>query len=136
MVGAVAVPGPVVRRVAGDGGRRAVLALRARHGLAGDLVGRAGLLRGEIVDGGDGVVAGTGPVIGLVGLLGEGRGRRHRHRAAGDGVHPAARLDGVAAGVVPAVVRSEELTSELQSLMRISYAVFCLKHKNAPNRYN
>src|SRR3546814_9988524 len=25
--------------------------------------------------------------------------------------------------------RSEEHTSELQSLMRISYAVFCLKHK-------
>src|SRR3546814_2866110 len=27
-------------------------------------------------------------------------------------------------------VRSEEHTSELQSLMRISYAVFCLKTKN------
>src|SRR3546814_9357060 len=27
-------------------------------------------------------------------------------------------------------VRSEEHTSELQSLMRISYAVFCLKNKN------
>src|SRR3546814_9050575 len=33
-----------------------------------------------------------------------------------DGHHPA--------------VRSEEHTSELQSLMRISYAVFCLKKKN------
>src|SRR3546814_4151854 len=33
----------------------------------------------------------------------------------------AARLDGQ---------RSEEHTSELQSLMRISYAVFCLKKKN------
>src|SRR3546814_4781196 len=29
-----------------------------------------------------------------------------------------------------AVKRSEEHTSELQSLMRISYAVFCLKKKN------
>src|SRR3546814_10119769 len=29
-----------------------------------------------------------------------------------------------------AEVRSEEHTSELQSLMRISYAVFCLKKKN------
>src|SRR3546814_2945177 len=29
-----------------------------------------------------------------------------------------------------AEVRSEEHTSELQSLMRISYAVFCLKTKN------
>src|SRR3546814_2299962 len=30
-------------------------------------------------------------------------------------------------------VRSEEHTSELQSLMRISYAVFCLKKKNIVN---
>src|SRR3546814_13459294 len=30
---------------------------------------------------------------------------------------------------VPAMNRSEEHTSELQSLMRISYAVFCLKKK-------
>src|SRR3546814_2535185 len=29
-----------------------------------------------------------------------------------------------------APIRSEEHTSELQSLMRISYAVFCLKKKN------
>src|SRR3546814_7651243 len=38
---------------------------------------------------------------------------------------------GVAQGddVVPDDVRSEEHTSELQSLMRISYAVFCLKKK-------
>src|SRR3546814_1902292 len=31
------------------------------------------------------------------------------------------------------VRRSEEHTSELQSLMRISYAVFCLKKKNKKN---
>src|SRR3546814_6641121 len=30
------------------------------------------------------------------------------------------------------VLRSEEHTSELQSLMRISYAVFCLKKKKTP----
>src|SRR3546814_1284403 len=30
--------------------------------------------------------------------------------------------------------RSEEHTSELQSLMRISYAVFCLKKKNIPTK--
>src|SRR3546814_5158909 len=30
----------------------------------------------------------------------------------------------------PGATRSEEHTSELQSLMRISYAVFCLKKKN------
>src|SRR3546814_2054894 len=32
--------------------------------------------------------------------------------------------------------RSEEHTSELQSLMRISYAVFCLKKKNKNNTRN
>src|SRR3546814_6039107 len=32
--------------------------------------------------------------------------------------------------------RSEEHTSELQSLMRISYAVFCLKKKNNKNTYS
>src|SRR3546814_10869428 len=43
---------------------------------------------------------------------------RHRHRPA-DGVRDADALG----------FRSEEHTSELQSLMRISYAVFCLKKK-------
>src|SRR3546814_5606764 len=36
----------------------------------------------------------------------------------------------VAPGSSPDMMRSEEHTSELQSLMRISYAVFCLKKKN------
>src|SRR3546814_7899677 len=35
----------------------------------------------------------------------------------------------IAFNVVNAIRRSEEHTSELQSLMRISYAVFCLKKK-------
>src|SRR3546814_2697784 len=44
--------------------------------------------------------------------------RRRRHRV------------GAGATAVPgALYRSEEHTSELQSLMRISYAVFCLKKK-------
>src|SRR3546814_9740897 len=38
--------------------------------------------------------------------------------------------------VAPATARrSEEHTSELQSLMRISYAVFCLKKKNKHTKY-
>src|SRR3546814_5377918 len=37
--------------------------------------------------------------------------------------------DSLAARVLRAEHRSEEHTSELQSLMRISYAVFCLKKK-------
>src|SRR3546814_4301641 len=34
------------------------------------------------------------------------------------------------------IPRSEEHTSELQSLMRISYAVFCLKKKNNYKKYD
>src|SRR3546814_4419829 len=36
--------------------------------------------------------------------------------------------------VVNALLRSEEHTSELQSIMRISYAVFCLKNKKHTRR--
>src|SRR3546814_4538068 len=39
-------------------------------------------------------------------------------------------LDAQAGALQDAIARSEEHTSELQSLMRISYAVFCLKKKN------
>src|SRR3546814_1278260 len=42
------------------------------------------------------------------------------HSYVGHGAEPSIRL------------RSEEHTSELQSLMRISYAVFCLKKKRIP----
>src|SRR3546814_2181289 len=38
-------------------------------------------------------------------------------------------------GILVRDVRSEEHTSELQSLMRISYAVFCLKKKNKHTTY-
>src|SRR3546814_4926076 len=38
------------------------------------------------------------------------------------------------AKILSLVQRSEEHTSELQSLMRISYAVFCLKKKNIQKR--
>src|SRR3546814_5796415 len=46
---------------------------------------------------------------------------------------PAAEVAGmdIAAALAP---RSEEHTSELQSLMRISYAVFCLKKKNTQHQ--
>src|SRR3546814_5831101 len=37
-------------------------------------------------------------------------------------------------GITTDLDRSEEHTSELQSLMRISYAVFCLKKKNKQKR--
>src|SRR3546814_7887603 len=58
---------------------------------------------------------------------------RPRHGRGGADLQGA--LDGRAVGLgdpaVEADLRSEEHTSELQSLMRISYAVFCLKKKNS-----
>src|SRR3546814_5041844 len=39
------------------------------------------------------------------------------------------------AGAAIEMLRSEEHTSELQSLMRISYAVFCLKKKRMINQH-
>src|SRR3546814_9943411 len=54
--------------------------------------------------------------------------RRHRCLVVGEdlGTVP----DGFRPAMVEAgILRSEEHTSELQSLMRISYAVFCLKKK-------
>src|SRR3546814_6480775 len=46
------------------------------------------------------------------------------------------RVEAVDLVEVDVVGRSEEHTSELQSLMRISYAVFCLKKKNNKQSYN
>src|SRR3546814_9171833 len=68
------------------------------------------------------------------------RRERNRPTPLADALHhladPRARLlvngrSGRAAVQIPApsMMRSEEHTSELQSLMRISYAVFCLKKK-------
>src|SRR3546814_2473528 len=64
--------------------------------------------------------------------------RAHRDRAAGisprargDPEPPAPRTRGLSISSVRKSDRSEEHTSELQSLMRISYAVFCLKKKKA-----
>src|SRR3546814_1009795 len=78
---------------------------------------------------------------------GRGGDRRMRHA---DG-HLVQRLDQVPGGVqsrhcgalvviheqlaLVIAARSEEHTSELQSLMRISSAVFCLKHKTTQSRY-
>src|SRR3546814_5297833 len=41
---------------------------------------------------------------------------------------------GDAVADLPGLLRSEEHASELQSLMRISYAVFCLKKKNITHK--
>src|SRR3546814_9813001 len=64
-------------------------------------------------------------VPGQLGGVQRDQGRRRRQPAPGP--------EGPAPGVG---ARSEEHTSELQSLMRISYAVFCLKKKNIHKMYN
>src|SRR3546814_10785411 len=66
--------------------------------------------------------------------LARGRGARSGARAhlrsRQESLSPVSqRLNAAALLSLPAEVRSEEHTSELQSLMRISYAVFCLKTK-------
>src|SRR3546814_2705181 len=73
---------------------------------------------------GDAGVEHARPCRGLVRRHGDGRGVPYAEPAPHRG---AARLDARA-------VRSEEHTSELQSLMRISYAVFCLKKKNTETK--
>src|SRR3546814_2557970 len=80
------------------------------------------LFRSQIVGGGDEDAGGQAHVDG------EHRAvfRRHQQPAL---THELAQV-GHAALAHARTHRSEEHTSELQSLMRISYAVFCLKKKN------
>src|SRR3546814_9493216 len=60
--------------------------------------------------------------------------RQHVLRASKDGRRkPGKSRNGKA---IATIRRSEEHTSELQSLMRISYAVFCLKKKQIENKFN
>src|SRR3546814_2144802 len=51
-----------------------------------------------------------------------------------DGIHAAIKVGSIPVIASLGETRSEEHTSELQSLMRISYAVFCLKKKRAIKR--
>src|SRR3546814_7608852 len=76
----------------------------------------AGVLEGDLVD----------LLLGAAGVLELAPEQLRRLRPGGVGVRVVA-LPGDE--VDPDLVRSEEHTSELQSLMRISYAVFCLKNK-------
>src|SRR3546814_9154490 len=74
------------------------------------------------------------PDLELVGLYvyGEAKAGRDAGELCGlpsIGVKATRNIDEILALKADCVVRSEEHTSELQSLMRISYAVFCLKKK-------
>src|SRR3546814_4291070 len=100
---------------------------------AGEIVGVDDVGRRAVYDR---LLVGVG-CIGLVGRdegrsdIGEirthGLGRQHR-AAVGDGTRQGKRAIEELADFLD---RSEEHTSELQSLMRISYAVFCLKKKKS-----
>src|SRR3546814_7332444 len=83
--------------------------------------------RGALGDPGPrrGVRAGGHQAVRRLGGVGRRRGRLRTDRR-DDPAAVAARHPGPLHG---AALRSEEHTSELQSLMRISYAVFCLKKK-------
>src|SRR3546814_10466049 len=84
--------------------------------------------------------------VGLGHHVAEGQpGQRHDHGAAHEAEQQAeGTVEGAEAALLDAVGqdarqhgeqhRSEEHTSELQSLMRISYAVFCLKTKKNHKR--
>src|SRR3546814_1105763 len=75
-------------------------------------------------------IGGGGKALGVEAAF---RAGRHDHRVLGAlCLHQPQDLGAeIVAPVGPAKpARSEEHTSELQSLMRISYAVFCLKKKN------
>src|SRR3546814_1356896 len=67
------------------------------------------------------------PVMLLFGLMMGGN--------AGDATFAFSLFITVATVLIYLYVRSEEHTSELQSLMRISYAVFCLKKKKTQMTY-
>src|SRR3546814_3191937 len=88
-------------------------------------------LDGEIdVSGGVDDIQAVLGTIALIGLPQTG-GRRGRDRDAAFLflLHPVHRRGAV-------MDRSEEHTSELQSLMRSSYAVYCLKKKNTTNHFS
>src|SRR3546814_1540082 len=67
--------------------------------------------------------------IGLVGAKDIGDGGQCARFVLQDDAKPRRAACGIAVPTQVHPVRSEEHTSELQSLMRISYAVFCLKKK-------
>src|SRR3546814_8259638 len=77
----------------------------------------------------------TQRLVGRVHHFGSGKPEQDRFRIGGARLHGSGIFDHFAIlllDLVPvdrAGERSEEHTSELQSLMRISYAVFCLKKK-------
>src|SRR3546814_9178087 len=76
-----------------------------------------------------------------VGRAGQAMDQRRTGLRSSSRVTPCARRTAVISARSPGAIscrmmsRSEEHTSELQSLMRISYAVFCLKKKQITHKH-
>src|SRR3546814_3449507 len=99
--------------------------------------GNSGKFQGEQVDGRHASAPFSGASHGFCSRTADGGGLRHgtgrpwrspRYLCRRARRHPVGHRGQVPAASM-AVARSEEHTSELQSLMRISYAVFCWKKK-------
>src|SRR3546814_2328720 len=73
------------------------------------------------------------PVVEAARVVDLARRRPDRDRGILVAAWPRAAAGHLARAPPPPVTRSEEHTSELQSLMRISYAVFCLKKQKTNN---
>src|SRR3546814_9165955 len=103
-----------------DPAARAATARRAARPHGGDAAGTEG--------------NGGAPAWGGGGAAGRRRLPEEREPAAEAAPRAARRPPPPALGQRTAAGRSEEHTSELQSLMRISYAVFCLKKKKTKEK--
>src|SRR3546814_5609225 len=100
----------------GRGGRLSRLGTRRRRGAALFLSGELGCRHGD-----ERATRDLGTVMAVGVEIGKARGRRRQPQASTTETFSCASMW--------RRIRSEEHTSELQSLMRISYAVFCLKKK-------
>src|SRR3546814_5056931 len=72
------------------------------------------------------------PASAELGERAEAQGIAYRHIPVSGGKYDDASIRAMGEALDATEGRSEEHTSELQSLMRISYAVFCLKKKTTP----
>src|SRR3546814_1549827 len=85
----------------------------------------AALARTDVLKDGASAIYGADAMAGVVNLV-----TRTDYEGLGLSVRQGITEKGDGSDFTADLLRSEEHTSELQSLMRISYAVFCLKKKN------
>src|SRR3546814_9150800 len=82
-----------------------------------------------------GVACGLLAAVAIIGLVADfGSAPLSGRSTNGEAGRDTAAISPIESGGESAIMRSEEHTSELQSLMRISYAVFCLKKKKKKHK--